>query len=423
MVCGVPENKVQARPWSQLLLGIIVMMSISSPQYVWTLFLAPLHKAIGAGLPALQVTFTIFVVLQTFFSPAQGFLIEKFGARVLISTGTLLSGLSWITSAYAKSLFSLYLTYGLLGGLGTGLVYVGTIGLMVRLFPDKRGLATGLVAGGYGMGAIFTTFPISNMLKTAGYAETLLIFGFLQGALGVLAALGLKNRTKETKLVSKRQPGYRWQEMLRTKPFWLLFLMMSLLSTSGLMIISEEGPIAATYHIGTALVFGLAALPLSLTISRFTNGLTRPFFGFISDYIGRENTMTIAFSLEALSVLLILSFVHNPLLFVIATSLAFFGWGEIFSLFPSTLTDLFGEEHATQNYGFLYMAQGIGSLLGGPVAAMLFASFHSWIPVLYMITGMDALAAILAFFVLKPVAKDWFLQKTSANSSPMEKAL
>src|ERR1700680_3635878 len=178
--------------WVQLVLGLIAMMSISSPQYVWTLFTKPLQEALGATLPAVQVTFTLVIVLQTWFSPLQGYLIDKFGARMLIALGCLLSGLGWIGAAYAPSLTALYLTYGLFCGIGTGIVYVGIIGLMVRWFPDRRGLATGVVAAGYGFGAIATTFPIDSMLKSAGYHQTLVVFGIILGLVGAAAALGMR---------------------------------------------------------------------------------------------------------------------------------------------------------------------------------------------------------------------------------------
>src|SRR5580658_4732989 len=173
------EGSVASTRWVQLVLGVIAMMSISSPQYVWTLFTKPLQETLGATLPSIQVTFTIVIVLQTFFSPVQGYLVDRFGARTLIGLGCLLSGLGWITAAYATSLTTLYLTYGLFCGLGTGIVYVGIIGLMVRWFPDRRGFATGMVAAGYGFGAIATTFPIDTMLKSDGYQHTLVVFGII----------------------------------------------------------------------------------------------------------------------------------------------------------------------------------------------------------------------------------------------------
>jgi oxalate/formate antiporter len=395
--------------WTQLLLGLVAMMTISSPQYVWTLFLKPLQTSLGAGLPALQVTFSLLIVLQTFLSPLQGYLIEKFGPRLLISIGTAMSGASWLLSAYASSLTMLYITYGVLGGIGTGIVYVGIVGLMVRWFPERRGFAAGVVAAGYGFGAILTTFPIDGMIKASGYQHTLSVFGILFGAIGVLAALGMRAPTaREAAAVSAgavagegASPG----EMLRTRLFWLLFAMMTMMSTGGLMVISQFAAFTRSFGVADVMVFGLAALPLALTVDRVTNGLTRPFFGWVSDRIGRENTMGLAFFLEAAAILLMLMFRGNALALVVLSGLVFFGWGEIFSLFPSTLTDSFGTRHATTNYGFLYMAQGVGSVLGGPVAAWLHDTTGSWIPVFALIIAMDALTALLALFVLKPMRR------------------
>ncbi len=418
------SDHLQRQRWWQLVFGFIAMMAISSPQYVWTLFVGPVGKQLGGSLAALQITFLLLIVLQTFFSPFQAYLIERFGPRLLISIGAALSGLSWVLAAYASGLFTLYATYGVLGGIGTGIIYVGVIGLMVRWFPDRRGLAAGVVAAGYGAGAILTTFPISNMLRSSGYAHTLVVFGIIQGVVGVIAAQFLRNPPLEwagphvqlsaAREVRRTRHSFSPREMVRTPVFWLLFVMMSLMSTSGLMIVANVGPFAKEYGVATSLVWGVAALPLSLTLSRFTNGLTRPFFGWVSDHIGREYTMTLAFALEALAILLLLFFLQNPGMFVVLTGVAFFGWGEIFSLFPSTLTDLFGPEHATTNYGILYIAQGVGSLLGGPVAATLRGALGSWVPVFLIVVGLDLVTALLAFFVLRRLRLQW-LAKPAAD--------
>jgi OFA family oxalate/formate antiporter-like MFS transporter len=394
----------------QLLLGLIAMMSISSPQYVWTLFTKPLQEAVG-GVPlsAIQVTFTLVIVLQTFFSPVQGYLVDKFGPRLLIACGCLLSGLGWILAAYATSLIGLYLTYGLFCGIGTGIVYVGIVGLMVRWFPDRRGLATGVVAAGYGFGAILTTFPIDSMMKVSGYQHTLVVFGIILGLIGAASSLALRLPTPEDKLPPPppmaSTVGTPPKEMLGSKVFWLMFVMMTMMSTGGLMIISQFAAFSRDFGVANITVFGLAALPLALTVDRLTNGLTRPFFGWVSDRIGRENTMGIAFLMEAVSVTLMILFRDNALVFVILSGVVFFGWGEIFSLFPSTLTDTFGTKHATTNYGLLYIAQGIGSILGGPLAALLREQTGSWLPVFAIIIAMDALTGILALAVLKPMRR------------------
>jgi MFS transporter, OFA family, oxalate/formate antiporter len=414
--------------WVQLLLALLCMIVISSPQYVWALFTQPITATLGASLPELQITFSLLIVVQTFLSPWQGVLIDRFGPRLLLSIGVVVTGASWLLAAQATSLTMLYLTYGLLGGIGTGIVYVGVIGHMVQWFPDKRGLATGLVAAGYGMGALLTTFPIASVLRASTYQDALMQFGLIFALVGLVAAQGL------------RRPDASWQmswnrraraggasagtaidvaplEMLGTRIFWLMFAMMTMMSTTGLMVTSQMGAFTRDFGMANVLLFGLPVLPLALSIDRVTNGATRPFFGWVSDRIGRENTMLIAFGLEGIAMTLWLLTRESPLLFVLLSGLVFFGWGEIFSLFPSTLTDTFGTKHATANYGCLYMAQGVGSVLGGPVAAMLHESTGSWIPVFSVIIAMDFTTAALAFMVLKPMRRRW-LEKTQRTTVP-----
>ena len=415
---GAPASPWYMNRWWQMVLGFVAMMSISSPQYTWTLFVHPLQDKLGATLAQLQVTFSLLIVLQTFCSPIQAWLVDRFGPRLLISVGCALSGLSWVLSSYVESLGALYFTYGIIGGFGTGIVYVGIIGHMVRWFPDRRGFAAGIAAAGYGAGAILTSFPIADMIPAAGYARTLFVWGWVQLAVGVIVSQAFRVppagwqpaalpglAAKQVERQSRR--SFSAPEMLRTPLFWLLFIMMSMMATSGLMVVSQVGPFAADFGVKDTLVLGLAALPLSLTLSRATNGLTRPFFGWVSDHIGRENTMFIAFALEAVAIFLLLVFARNAAVFVVLTGLVFFGWGEIFSLFPSTLTDLFGTRNATTNYGFLYIAQGVGSVLGGPVAAYIREATGNWTTVFVLVIVLDVITALLALLVLKAMRQRW----------------
>ena len=390
--------------WVQLGLGLVCMMAISSPQYVWTLFTRPLGTALHVTPAALQVTFSLLVVLQTFFSPFQGWLVDRFGPRLLIGAGCVLSGLSWVLASYATSLTALYLTYGLIGGLGTGTVYVGVVGQMVGWFPDRRGFAAGVVAAGYGMGAIVTTFPISNSLASAGYQATLLWYGAAFALVGLIGALGLRPPPLAGTM-REAGSGLSTAQMLRAPVFWLMFVMMTLMSTSGLMVTSQMAAFAGEFGVTKVLVWGFAALPLALTIDRFTNGLTRPFFGWVSDRIGRENTMAVAFGLEGVAMALWLATRGDALLFVLFSGVVFFGWGEIFSLFPSTLTDTFGTRQATRNYGCLYMAQGIGAIFGGPMASLLHAATGTWTTVFTVAIVADLLTAVLALVALKPLRR------------------
>lgn len=427
VVAGAPPGHRAAAPatapalasrWWQLAIGIVSMVMIASPQYVWALFTRPVTEALGATLAQVQVTFSILIVVQTFLSPAQGLLVDRFGPRLLLSIGTALAGASWVLASRATSLTEFYLTYGLLGGIGTGIVYVGVVGHMVQWFPDRRGLATGLVAAGYGMGALLFTFPISNAIAGAGFRDAMWSFGLAFGIVGVLVAQGLQRPSADQAAaagaaaphVRSVGPGV----MLRTPVFWLLFVMMTMMSTSGLMVTSQMGAFTADFGMADAVLWGMPLLPLALSIDRVTNGATRPFFGWVSDRIGRENTMFVAFSLEAVAMTLWLLLRDHPVLFVLLSGLVFFGWGEIFSLFPSTLTDTFGPAHATTNYGLLYMAQGVGSVLGGPMAALLHQQTGSWVPVFAVIIVMDATTAVLALAVLKRSRRRWLSGRATA---------
>jgi MFS transporter, OFA family, oxalate/formate antiporter len=426
-VIATEHSKSQSNRWTQLVLGVIAMMAISSPQYVWTLFTGPLNQKLGTTLAEIQVTFSLLIVLQTFFSPFQAYLVDRFGPKLLISVGAIMSGGSWMLSAYADRLAALYISYGVIGGFGTGIIYVGIIGLVVRWFPDRRGLATGLAAAGYGFGAVFTSFPIDNMIKSSGYERTLLVWGIIQAAIGVVAALGLRvppegyrpagfdPETVQLEMQSRR--SYSPKEMLQSPIFYVLFVMMAMMSTSGLMVVSNVGPFATEYKVAQVLVFGVAALPLSLTLSRVTNGLTRPFFGWVSDRIGRESTMALAFSLEAVAIVVLFAFIDNPAMFVVLTGLVFFGWGEIFSLFPSTLTDTFGPKFAATNYGFLYIAQGVGSIFGGPAAAFLKEQTGSWTTVFIVVACLDALTALAAITLLKEMRRRHFERTYTVSKS------
>jgi MFS family permease len=407
----VANSQGEALPnrWIQLAVGVLCMISIASPQYVWALLTKPFMLKLDASLAQVQVVFSIVVGLQCFLSPVGGYLIERFGIKKLVSLGSLLVGASWVLGAYATTLLGLYLTYGLFAGLGTGIVYIGVVGLMVKWFPDRRGLAAGIAASGYGMGASLTTFPVANSLASVGLESTLSTFGVIFAFVGIACAWVLRSpplnyqSSVHSDLPVSHVPDVGPAKLLQQPIFWVMFLMMTMMSTSGLMVVSQMGAFAKDFGITDATVFGMAALPLAMTIDRVMNGLTRPFFGWISDKIGREQTMLIAFSLEGVAMTVWFLTSDNPVMFVLLSGVVFFGWGEIFSLFPSTLTDTFGPKFASTNYGFLYAGAGIGAILGGPLAALMFQSSGSWTPVFITAIAANFLTALLAISVLKPM--------------------
>ena len=412
------QNPVYRR-WVQLVLGLLVMMTISSYQYLWTLFVRPFQDATSSSLAAVQVTFTLIVALQSFLSPLQGAISDRFKPKYSIAAGTALGGLGWVCAAHTTSLLGLYASVGLLCGVGTGMVYVSVVGLMVQWFPHRRGFAAGIVAAGYGMGAMFATFPITHAIAAEGFRNTLMKYGVIFGVIGVVLALGLrapsKDEASDQMLLQRPEAAAQFQttpgEMLRTPLFWLMFFMMTIMATGGTMVVSNFAIFAHEFGVANALVFGMAALPFALTLDRVTNGLTRPLFGWVSDHLGRELTMTVAFALEAVAILCLLIFRGHPYAFAILSGVVFFAWGEIFSLFPATLTDTFGTKHATTNYGFLYISFGVSGLLGGPVAALIHDAAGSWVPVFSIAIGLDVLSAVLAFFVLLPARRRWLANR------------
>ncbi len=404
--------------WVQLIAGIIAMMAVANLQYAWTLFTTPLRTHLHTTLPLVQLTFTIFILLETWLVPFEGALIDRVGPRLMLGIGGILVGLGWIGAGHAESLRSLYAWYGL-GGVGAGFVYGGTVGNALKWFPDHRGLCVGLTAGAYGIGTAVSVSPIASMIKASGYQHTLIVFGIIQGAIVLLAALFLAKppagwmpadwKEKEAKIkehVHSSNVDMTPLQMVKSYSFWVIYFMMTLVAFGGLVVTAQLKPMARSYHVDQIVLFGgMTALVLAIEIDRILNGLTRPFWGWVSDHIGRENTMFIAFTCEALAVFGLLHLIHRPLWFITLSGLCFFAWGEIFSLFPSITGDLFGKKWATTNYGIVYTAKGLASFFAGFGAAWLFQRTGSWTRVFWIMIACDLTAALLALVWLKPVAK------------------
>jgi OFA family oxalate/formate antiporter-like MFS transporter len=383
------------------------MVQIANLQYGWTLFVNPIDQRFHWGRTAIQVAFTIFVVTETWLVPIEGWLVDRFGPRLVVMCGGVLVGVSWVMNAYATSLMTLYIAAAI-GGTGAGAVYGTAVGNGLKWFPDRRGLAAGLTAAGFGAGSALTVIPIANMIKSAGYEAAFFRFGILQGALVVIFSLFLTapkagdvaQPAKVAHAGRDSNPG----EALRGIPFWVMYVMFVMVATGGLMAVAQLAPIAKDFKVEnvpvTLLGLTLPALPFALSIDRVMNGITRPFFGFVSDYFGRENTMFVAFLLEGLGILLLLRYASEPKLFVVLTGLVFFAWGEIYSLFPATCADLYGRKYVTTIYGMLYTAKGTAALLV-PLSSAV-SKTQGWGVVFYIAAVLNFAAALLAIFVLKP---------------------
>ena len=398
--------------WGQLAIGVICMAMIANLQYGWTLFVEPMDNKYGWGRASIQIAFTIFILAETWLVPIEGWFVDKYGPRVVVLFGGLLCGISWMMNAYADSLTLLYVSAAI-GGIGAGAVYGTCVGSALKWFPDRRGLAAGITAAGFGAGSALTILPIAWMIAEKGYEATFLWFGLGQGLIVLLCAMLLsaprEDETKQVKAeVQQTSRHYKPSEVLKQPVFWVMYFMFVVVAGGGLMATAQLASIAKDWGVAdipvTLLGLTLPCLTFALAIDRVLNGVTRPFFGWISDKIGREPTMFIAFLLEAVGILALYHYGHDPIAFMVLTGLVFFAWGEIYSLFPSTSADTFGSKFAAANAGMLYTAKGTAALLV-PISAWLAATTGGWYAVFVLASVLNFIAAFMALWVLRPMRR------------------
>jgi len=407
--------------WTQLVIGIICMALVANLQYGWTLFVNPMQAAHPDWVKAsIQVAFSIFVLVETWLVPIEGWLVDKFGPRPVVAFGAVLVAVAWIIDSKAETLGMLYFG-AVIAGLAAGCVYGTCVGNALKWFPDRRGLAAGLTAAGFGAGAALTVIPIANMIRSSGYQSTFFTFALIQGiAIFILAMFLIRPRHDPRIKVSSRniqsKREYTPMQMLRTPVFWALYAIFVAVAAGGLMATAQLGPIAKDYGMAKEqfVVFGtvMPLLTLTLSIDSLANGFTRPLCGFISDKIGRENTMFLVFFGEGLALLGLLHFGHHPMGFLIFAPLIFLFWGEIFSIFPAVCADTFGARNAAANAGTLYTAKGTASLLV-PLASVL-SKGGNWSSVFYFSAAICILAAISARFLLKPMRERYLGAQSAA---------
>jgi MFS transporter, OFA family, oxalate/formate antiporter len=410
--------------WAQLAAGIVGMVAVANYQYSWTLFVVPLNKAHGWTEEAIQIAlYLFFIPAQTWLVPLEGYLADRFGPRLLLLGGGVLAALGWVVSGWTTSLGILYAAQAICG-CASGIVYGLSMGNALKWFPDRRGLAAGLTAAAFGAGSAATVRPIRATIEQFGYEAAFLWFGLAQGLVIVFAALVMRfprsdevpapSRSKVLQSVREFTP----LETLRSPLFWLLYAMMTMGALPGLLMLGQIAPMARDFGIAEITVTLLwvmsPALPLAMELDRIMGGLTRPIFGWISDHIGRELAIFLAFALEGVSLTLLIRFADNPVMFVLMSGLAFFGWGAVFSLFPAVSGDMFGARYATTNYALLYTAKGAASLLI-LLGNRLQAETGSWVPVFVVMIAFDWLAALLALFVLRPLRR-----RAAINQSPAD---
>jgi len=430
MTTIAPSIEVHARAsestrWTQLVSCVICMVMIANLQYGWTLFVNPMRAAHPTWsldflwwhwdtLTGITFAFTVFIALETWLTPIQGWIVDTLGPqrgpKLMVAFGGIMVGLGWVINSIADSLALLYLG-AVVGGIGGGGVYATSVGQAVKWFPDRRGLAVGLTAAGYGAGAVLTVLPIQYVIETSGYQAAFLWFGLLQGAVVFILAWVLRGPEPgeipvvSTLKVIQSTRSYTPGEVLKSPVFWLLYVMFVMVSGSGLMATAQVGPIARDFGVEkVVLLFGVTTFSLALIVDGIANGAARPLFGWVSDNIGREFTMAIAFALGALAYWLLGAFGSIPWAFVTFAAAIFLTWGEIFSLFPSTCTDTFGPKFATVNLSLLYTAKGASAFFP-TVASMIKDATGDWHAVFVVATVMNLAVVALALFVLRPLRK------------------
>ena len=402
--------------WLQLAMGVVCMAMIANLQYGWTLFVDPIDAKFHWGRAAIQLAFTLFVVTETWLVPIEAWFVDKYGPSIVIAFGGVMIAIAWVLNSYADSLVLLYLA-AIIAGIGAGAVYGTCVGNALKWFPDHRGLAAGATAAGFGAGAAITVVPIANMIAASGYQAAFFSFGIGQGVIVFLLAFFLRkpSRTMPAKKKQLNLPqtkiDFTPPQVLRSPIFWVMYAVFVMVAAGGLMTAAQIAPIAHDFKIASEPVgilgFQMAALTFAISLDRIFDGFGRPFFGWVSDQIGREHTMFIAFGTAALMVLTLSVYGHIPIVFVLATAVYFGVFGEIYSLFPATSGDTFGVKYATTNNGMLYTAKGTASLLV-PLASLVAASY-GWQAVFVIVVALNATAALLALFVIKPMRRAFIM--------------
>src|SRR5712672_2727786 len=393
---GVGAKVSTATRWTQLLSVIICMVMIANLQYGWTLFVNPINKTHGWSIAAIQFAYSVFIALETWLTPIEGWIVDilgpKRGPKLVVAAGGLLVAVGWVINSMADSLAMLYVG-AIVSGTGGGAIYATSVGHAVKWFPDRRGLAVGLTAAGYGAGAALTVIPIRYVIDTSGYEAAFLWFGIFQGGAVFLLAWLLRAPSPGeipasfAPKVQQSAKSYSPAQVLTTPVFWLMYIMFVMVSASGLMAAAQIAPIASDF-----------------IVDNVAHGAARPLFGWISDNIGREYTMAIAFGLGGFAYWLLGSLGTSPWGFVVFAALIFLTWGEIFSLFPSTCTDTFGPKFATVNLSLLYTAKGTSAFLT-PVANLIKDATGGWQMVFLVTTLMNFVVVALALFVLRPMRR------------------
>jgi len=443
---AIPPNPVKTdvagatagNRWIQLIAGIVAMILISNYQYAFTLF-TPGMRQTFAGVPYAKIAaiFSAFILFETWPMPVSGYFIDKLGIRKLMTVGALFILFGWVLGGtIAKSPLQLYIYYGVIAGTGCGTIYISCVANALKWFPDRRGLAAGLTAAGFGGGAALTVMPVAHTIHTMGWAKAMVVWGVAQGLIALVCAFILRHpphdwvpagwdpaaHQKKTSVVQSRV-NFTWHQTLRRPEFYLLYAMFIFANTGGLMATANLSQIAKSLNVSSAVLWGLAIVPLTVTLTSICNAFSRIAWGTVSDRLGREFTMFLVFGVEALLVVSVTRIAGHPLGFAILFPLIFLFWGEIYSLFSAITGDVFGPKNASVNYGMLYTSKGLAASFAGWGAAVLAAHFGgSFAGGFYIAAILCGVASLCAVLILRPLLRSRIAKETqslAANASPL----
>jgi OFA family oxalate/formate antiporter-like MFS transporter len=410
-------------PKFQLAASFIAMMMVGNLQYTWTLFVEPIREGRSWQLTGIQFAYTIYIAVQTWIQPATGWFIDRIGQRPFITVAGLLAGVGWSMIGHATSLPQLYIFYGM-AGVGAAFVYSGSMGSALKWFPNRRGFASGVIAAGYGGGSAISVWIIRYLIRDYSYMTAFLASGIFQGIVIVIVAQFLRHPEKDfiapkaaapsPVAVTKSRKGtdnFTSMEMLATPQFYILFVMFVAVGVGGLFLTANSGSMARSWGLS-------ATLTAAASFGLLANAGSRPFWGWVSDKWGRENTMVVAFVLQAISLVCLGTYGKGSgVLFAATLILTYFTWGEIYALFPATVGDYFGSKYATSNNSFLYAAKGVAALVIF-LLQYVHQYFDSWSAALYASAILAMLTAIAAFAIRHmPLPKKGSQRSMAAASS------
>jgi MFS transporter, OFA family, oxalate/formate antiporter len=396
------------------LIGGLLMTLALGTLYAWSIFVAPLEAEFGWKRAQTSTVFTIAVVVFAISFVVAGNLQDRFGPFWIAITGGLLVSLGFFLCAYTTSLHYLFFCYGVLGGVGNGFGYATVVPVMSKWFPDKRGLAIGLALAGYGGGsAIFGPIADLEMFPHFGWRNTCIILGCIFFVMTMVASFLLKNPTEDDSATLRTEAAkiprfaaphmaasatqFSPSEMLRSPTFYLMWLGFGLGSSAGLLVISQLVPFARSQGIPSA-----ALATMGLVVGAAGNVSGRIFSGWLSDLLGRLNT---------LRVILAISIVAMPVLYRVGAHVAalylgvfavYFCYGAQASVNPATVSDFWGTRHTGVNYGLLFSAWGVAGIIGPTIGGVLFDRYHNYEAACYAAGALAGIALICEIAARRP---------------------